>query len=94
MLKIVISKGLELLLSSFNDDSLLELRNKRGLTPLHVAARNEDSLSTRYIAYNFLTPLMTDFVLWTALHSYATWQLGYLVPPSTKKCAQTIPSQM
>ena len=39
--------GLALLLSSLEKSQLLEIENAYQLTPLHVAARNDDSLSTR-----------------------------------------------
>ena len=41
-------RGLALLLRSFGNKELLEIRNKHQHTPLHIAARNDDSLSTRY----------------------------------------------
>ena len=41
--------GLALLLSSLEKNSLLEIENMYQQRPLHVAARNDDSLSTRYI---------------------------------------------
>ena len=43
-------KGLELLLSSLDDNSgLVDIRSEYNCTPLHVAATSNDSLSTRYI---------------------------------------------
>ena len=42
-------KGLELLLSSLDDNSgLVDIRSEYNCTPLHVAATSNDSLSTRY----------------------------------------------
>ena len=40
-------KGLELLLSTFENNKPVDTKSKHGLVPLHVAARNNDSLSTR-----------------------------------------------
>jgi hypothetical protein len=41
-------EGLDLILSSANDpNKLVHLENLHRLSPLHVAARNNDSLSTR-----------------------------------------------
>ena len=43
-------QGLELLLSSLDDNSgLVDIRSDYNCTPLHVAATSNDSLSTRYI---------------------------------------------
>ena len=39
--------GLELLLRSLGSEKLLEITNKHKHTPLHIATRNDDSLSTR-----------------------------------------------
>ena len=41
-------EGLELLLSSLENNKPVDTKSKHGLVPLHVAARNNDSLSTRY----------------------------------------------
>ena len=42
-------QGLELLLSSLDDNSgLLDITSQEKCTPLHVAATSNDSLSTRY----------------------------------------------
>ena len=40
-------EGLELLLSSLENNKPVDTKSKHGLVPLHVAARNNDSLSTR-----------------------------------------------
>ena len=40
-------EGLELLLSTFENNKPVDTKSKHGLVPLHVAARNNDSLSTR-----------------------------------------------
>ena len=40
-------EGLELLLSTLENNKPVDKKSKHGLTPLHVAARNNDSLSTR-----------------------------------------------
>ena len=40
-------EGLELLLSSLENNKPVDIKSKHGLVPLHVAARNNDSLSTR-----------------------------------------------
>jgi hypothetical protein len=40
-------EGLELLLSSLEKNKPVDTESKHGLVPLHVAARNNDSLSTR-----------------------------------------------
>ena len=40
-------EGLELLLSSLESNKPVDTKSKHGLVPLHVAARNNDSLSTR-----------------------------------------------
>ena len=43
--------GLALLLSSLDIGNILEIKTRYFLTPLHVAAKNENSLSTRYDNY-------------------------------------------
>ena len=40
-------EGLELLLSSLENNKPVDTKSKHGLVPLHVAFRNNDSLSTR-----------------------------------------------
>ena len=40
-------RGLALLLKFFASDKLLEVKNMHLQTPLHIAARNDNSLSTR-----------------------------------------------
>ena len=55
---------LELLLSSLDDANMLvNVENDYGHSPLHVAARNNDSLSTRYANNNDISLSPVDCVM-------------------------------